>query len=252
VDRIASVKVNLADMGSKISKSGSVSLSCHFYDKNGAEITRDFAGEKVVVRYTTGKIVPVKYNLIGAPADGYYVVSHLPSVTSVTLTGDAEVINDISSVNLSNISIQGSNKNFTKGVNISDFLPKGVSAVGVSQVDISINISKYATKTVAISQDKLKKTGENTGYLYEYVLSDNNLQIKGTESALGRVTDTSISYSIDVTKLGEGTHKNVKVTFELQEGVTMDNIVTCDVKVTPLATPGENQPQPTEPAEPLE
>lgn len=244
VNRIASVKVNLSDIGSQLSESGSVSLPCHFYDESGVEITGDFDTEKIVVRYTIGKIVPVEYKITGTPADGYFVSSHLPSVTSVTITGDTETINNISSLNLGSISIQGKKQTFTETVMPSNLLPEGVSVVGVSQIDVSVNIGKYSSKMFALDENKLKVSGEKSGYNYSYKLNWDEISLKGTETALKNVTEESVSMSIDVSALGEGTHKNINVTVTLPDGVTKQENVSCTVtvvapetKATPTVAP---------------
>ncbi len=240
VNRIASVKVNLSDIGSQLSESGSVSLPCHFYDKDGIEITGDFESEKVVVRYTIGKIVPVDYKISGTVADGYYVSSHLPSVTSVTITGDTDKVDKISSLNLGNINIQGRKQSFTESITPSDILPEGVSVVGVQQIEVSVNISKYSSKTVSVTGDKLKVSGEKEGYTYTYSLNRNSISLNGTEASLNKISEDSIAFKIDVSSLGAGSHDNVNVSVELPKGVTKNESLTC--KVTVVAPESKNTP----------
>lgn len=255
VEQISAVRVNLADLGSKITKSGTTSLPCRFYNEAGEDISYNFASEKVTVKYTTGKIVPVKYSIAGTPAANYYVASHLPSVTSVTLTGDSDAINKISAINLGNISVQGKNDSFTSSVKISDYLPEDVTVVDVTQIDVKVNISKYSSKTFAVTADKLKIAGEKQEYTYSYTMNSNTISLTGTETDLNKVTDSSVNCLLDVSALAEGTH-TVKISVTLPDGVSLQGEYNCTVVVSkknttvPDSTAATNEPEATPNSEP--
>ncbi len=244
VDQIASVRVNLADMGAEITKSGTTSLVCRFYNEAGEDISYNFDSEKVTVRYTTGKTVPVTYNITGTPAQDYYIASHLPSVTSVTLTGDSDAISKISAINLGSLNVQGASESFSRTVKISDLLPEGVTVVDVSEISVSVNISRYSSKNFAVNTDKLKVSGKSPDYAYSYVLNRDSVNLTGTEAALNKITDSTVTYSIDVSGLKEGSH-SVKISFVLPDGVSLQGEYTCTVTVASAASTNTTEPTTT-------
>ena len=209
------------------------------------------------MKYTTGKVVPVSYTITGTPDSEYYVSSHMPSVSSVVLTGDSAAISDISSINLGDISVQGAKGNFTKTVNINELLPPGVSAAGTETVTVTVNVEQYAVKELGISTDKLRKVGENGDYNYSYSFNSSGISVKGTEAVLNRLEESSLSYSLDVSGKTPGTYE-MEIRFSLPDGVQLQNKYTCVVKIasnytaTPSNSPTETPAAPTPTAAPLE
>lgn len=259
LEQIDSVRANIADAvkPGSISQSGSASLVCRFYNAAGDDISYNFDTEKVTVKYTTGKVVPVTYTITGTPDSEYYVSSHMPSVSSVVLTGDSAAISDISSINLGDISVQGAKGNFTKTVNINELLPPGVSAAGTETVTVTVNVEQYAVKELGISTDKLRKVGENGDYNYSYSFNSSGISVKGTEAVLNRLEESSLSYSLDVSGKTPGTYE-MEIRFSLPDGVQLQNKYTCVVKIssnytaTPSNFPTETPAAPTPTAAPLE
>ena len=274
LDQIDSVRANIGDavkQGS-ITQSGSASLVCRFYNANGDDISYNFDTEKVTVKYTVGKIVPVTYTITGAPDSDYYVASHTPSVASVVLTGDASAIGSLSAIDLGDISVQGATGNFTKTVNVNQLLPDGVSVSGTDSVTVTVNIEPYATKELSVSADNVRKVGEDSSYTYSYSLNSSSITVKGTSAVLDRLEVSALSYSLDVGGKGPGTHE-LEIKFSLPDGVLLQSRVTCTVTITRTntntataapsdtpaatatpeeATPTPLEPEPTESPEPTE
>ncbi len=260
LDQIDSVRANLADAvkPGSISQSGTANLVCRFYNAAGDDISYNFDTEKVTVRYTTGKVVPVKYTITGSPDRDYYVASHTLSVTSLVLTGDDEAVSRISSVDLGNISVQGAKETFTRTVAIGDMLPEGVAASGVDAIDVRVNIEPYAVKELNISASNLKKVGENADYSYTYTMNSSRVSVKGSSASLSRLEENSLSYSLDVNGRFPGVYE-MEIRFHLPDGVQLQGRYTCTVQIeskrtalpssspteAPTASPTILPPEPT-------
>lgn len=237
LDQIDSVKVNIADAvkAGSISQSGSASLVCRFYNAEGEDISYNFDTEKVTVKYTTGNIIPVTYTITGTPDRDYYVSSHTVSASSVVLTGDSSVLSKISSIDLGDINVQGAKENFTKTVNINELLPEGVSASGTEVVTVTVNIEQYSVKELNIHTDKLRKVGENGDYNYAYSFNSSKVMVKGTASAINRLDENTLSYSLDVSGRTPGTHE-LEMKFNLPDGVQLQGRYTCTVTIENRST----------------
>lgn len=247
LDQIESVRANIGDAvkAGSISQNGSVSLVCRFYDANGDDISYNFDTEKVTVKYTTGRIIPVTYTITGTPDRDYYVSSHKPSAASVVLTGDSAAIDKISSIDLGDISVQGAKSNLTKTVNINELLPKGVSAAGTESITVTVDVEQYSVKELNISADKLKKVGENGDYTYSYSFTESRIAVKGTQAVLNRLEEASLSYSLDVSGRTPGTYE-LEIKFNLPDGVQLQNRYVCVVKIeTSSRETPDTSPTPT-------
>ena len=247
LDQIESVRANIGDAvkAGSISQNGSVSLVCRFYDANGDDISYNFDTEKVTVKYTTGRIIPVTYTITGTPDRDYYVSSHKPSAASVVLTGDSAAIDKISSIDLGDISVQGAKSNLTKTVNINELLPKGVSAAGTESITVTVDVEQYSVKELNISADKLKKVGENGDYTYSYSFTESRIAVKGTQAVLNRLEEASLSYSLDVSGRTPGTYE-LEIKFNLPDGVQLQNQYVCVVKIeTSSRETPDTSPTPT-------
>lgn len=238
LDEISKVQVNLADgfEAGSIASDGSTSLVCRFLNAEGEDISYKFDTEKVTVRFTTGKIVPVRYTITGTPADNYYVASHSASANTVILTGDAKVLAGISGINLGTISVQGASSSFERSIGISSVLPSGVAAYGMESISISVNIQPYGTKKLSLDPEKLVKTGESALYNYEYAILSNEVTVRGKAADINALQADSVQYSVDVSGMEPGSYE-LLLQFTMPDNIRATDTVKCRVTITLAATP---------------
>ena len=233
LDQIASVKANLADTlkPGSVTDDGSASLVCRFYNAEGDDISYNFDSEKVLVRYTTGKVVPITYTITDIPANGYYVESDKISVANAILSGKKDRLATINSINLGNISVAGASATFEKTFDISDRIPDGVTLKTANQVTVTIEIAAYVTKDISLNTDKLRKIGENNSYSYKYELEDAKVTVRGSAKKIEALQDGAVSYSVDVSALAAGNGR-AEIKFNLPEGITVLGTHYCKVEVS--------------------
>lgn len=249
LDEIDKVEVNLADSfeAGSIKADGATSLVCRFINAAGDDISYLFDTEKVTVRFSVGKIVPIQYALTGTPAANYYVASHSASPNTVTLTGAAATLANINAIRLENISVQGLSASFERELKLSSYLPAGVTAHNAETVRVSVNIQPFGTKTLSLDPAKLIKTGENAAYQYEYQLLQNEVTVRGKAADINALQADSVKYSVDVTDRTDGTYE-LEVQFTGTENLYIVGTVQCRVTVTPVTTPSPSEteaPSPT-------
>lgn len=233
LDQVKSVKVNLADTIKKgsVTNDGSISLVCRFYNEDGDDISYNFDTEKVVVRYTTGKIIPISYTITDNPANGYYVESDKISTENAIISGTKEKLDLINKINLGQISVAGANATFTKKFDISDKIPADVILKEPAEVTVTISIAKYETKEISINPDKLRKIGENSSYTYKYSLDTTKVVVRGAADKIKDLQEGAVSYSVDVSNAKKGV-QNLDIRFNLPEGISTQGTYRCRVEVS--------------------
>lgn len=232
LDQVKTVKVNLGDTLKKgsVTNDGSISLVCRFYNENGDDISYNFDTEKVVVRYTTGKVIPISYTITDNPANGYYVESDKISAAKAIVSGTKEKLAQINGINLGQISVAGANATFTKKFDISDKIPSDIILKEPAEVTVTITIAQYETKEITLNPDKLRKIGENSENSYKYTLESAKATLRGSAEKIKELQDGAVSYSVDVSNAKNGV-QYVEIRFNLPEGISTQGTYRCKVEV---------------------
>lgn len=200
------------------------------YDNDGNVIKTDhvtMSSKKVQVTVDIAqeKEVPVELGKIGNPPEGYEVKSTLLSTNKVKLVGSSDVLATIDKITLSDdIDISKETENYSKTIDLTKYIPEGVTISGGSNVTVEIEISKLATKKITIKSSNIKIINEdNTN---AKVLDSVKFTVQGDSDAISKLKTSDITATINVEKLATGKH-NVVVQLTLPDKV----IVTEEVKV---------------------
>ena len=117
------------DNDGNVIKTGHVTMS-----SKKVEVTVDIAQEKEV---------PVELGKIGNPPEGYEVKSTLLSTNKVKLVGSSDVLATIDKITLSDdIDISKETENYSKTIDLTKYIPEGVTISDGSNVTVEIEISK--------------------------------------------------------------------------------------------------------------
>ena len=115
-------------------------------------------------------------------------------------------------------------KNYSKTIDLTKYIPEGITISGGSNVTVEIEISKLATKKITIKSSNIKIINEdNTN---AKVLDSVKFTVQGDSDAISKLKTSDITATINVEKLATGKH-NVVVQLTLPDKV----IVTEEVKV---------------------
>lgn len=204
------------------------------YDSDGnviktKHVTMSSKQVSVTVEIDREKEVPIEIGDIGTPANGYEIKSTTLSQDKVKLIGDNEVLNHIDNILISDgIDISKAKKKYTQTVDLTKYIPEGVTIHGETSVKIEIEISPLATKNVTIKASDIKLL--NKGDHKVTVLKDVKIILQGESSVISNVTSKQISASIDVDKLSPGKH-SLPVELKVPEGVTVTEEVSAQVEI---------------------
>lgn len=194
-------------------------------DENGDEvemslldIDSQYNSIEVTVNVLSTKEVPLKCSYNGTPAGGKGVLGVKLSEETVELKGAAETLNNITSLDVGPIDISGATEDVKTSVDLSGYLPDGVSLVNSakSKVDVEIEIETNASQTMTLNSSNISYIGLADGEKLTFVTDKTSVLVSGTQSDVESLADSTLRGKIDVTGLSAGTH-TVTVTLNLDD-----------------------------------
>ena len=179
------------------------------------------------------KNIPVHVDVTGDPADGYLVsdITYVPE--TVDIGGDASIIKDITSLDITDVDVSGCTADVETTLDVSKYLPEGVVVTKESAyINVKIAIEKSVTRNITVTTGDIILRGKQSGYSYEMSMGDSNtITVSGISSAVSKVSAKSLKLSIDASKLSYGDNT---ITLSVPDGdkYTVVNTCTVMVKVT--------------------
>lgn len=170
VDEVASAGVTVDVSGA--SASISTNAEIHLYDEEGLDIDLDndltLSIDKVMtsVEILQTKEVPVKIAVTGTPADGYQLSGDTAiEPSSITIAGRRSAIEDVESVSIpsSELDVTGLSKSLVKTVNITQYLPDGVTLADPDSdknIKVTVDIISSGTESAGDAATEAASAGE--------------------------------------------------------------------------------------------
>lgn len=215
------------------------------YDKNGKEVdttrlTLSSSTVTVSAEILNTKEVAVAVKPTGTPADGYTVTAISSDPTTILLKGSKSVLNGINSIEIPDnlISVEGKDKDVKSIIDVSEYIPEGVTLVNPedSSLEITVSIGKIKERVFSISSENIVVTGLSTHTKLEFDLSTIAVYISGLEEDIASLSNENLSGSIDVTYLPIGIHE-VELTVDLDESKYSYLPVKVTVYITDASEP---------------
>ena len=184
-------------------------------DDNGDEIDiskldvdSQYQSIAVTVDVLSTKEVPIKCTTTGSPAGGKSVLGVELSEESVMLKGNAEALNNITSIDVGPIDISGATDDISTSVDLTGYLPDGVFIVNSykTKLSIDIKVETNATSTMTLNSSNITYDGLEDGYTLTFVTDKSSVVVSGTQSDIDTLSGTTLKGKIDVTGLDAGTH----------------------------------------------
>ena len=124
------------------------------------------------------------------------------------LKGNAEALNNITSIDVGPIDISGATDDISTSVDLTGYLPDGVFIVNSSKAKLSIDIKieTNATSTMTLNSSNITYDGLEEGYTLTFVTDKSSVIVSGTKSDIDTLSGTTLKGKIDVTGLDAGTH----------------------------------------------
>lgn len=219
------------------------------YDKDGKEIdttrlTLSNSTVTVSAEILNTKEVAIAVKPTGTVADGYTITSISSNPTTILLKGSKSVLNSINSIEIPDdiISVAGKDKDVKATIDVSEYIPEGVSMVDPEQstVEITVSIGKIKEKVFSIRSENIIVTGLSTHTKLEFDLSTIAVHVSGLEEDIASLSSETLSGSIDVTYLPIGIHQ-VELILDLDESKYSYLPVKVTVFITDASAPEVNE-----------
>lgn len=213
INQIDSVKatINVEGMASTITER--VLLVVCDKDENEVDTTRlDLSMEAVNVTATIldVKVVEIQAEITGTPATGYAYTNVSFSPKTVTVMGSASVLNTVNSIVIPEgiIDISGETETVVQTVDISSYLPDGVSLSDNEdkRIEITVTIEKIGSKILEFPTKNIKIINLSKDYTAEFNDDTISIAVQGLESDLKKLNIDDITVTIDLSGLNEGEH----------------------------------------------
>lgn len=218
LNKIASIKALIDLNNNSLSDAGTYDLdniTVLAYDSKGNIITDiEIVPTTLTASITLdtySKSVPIQVKTTGSLVTGKAIASILinnSNAHSVTIYGDQESINDISSVPVTiNVADQGASG--TKAYNVTINKPNGVRAISETKANITVTFGDEKQKELNISTISHKNLGSG---LTANIIGTNSIPVivKGVQSVIDNVSESNIDAFIDLENYTPGEY-DVKV-----------------------------------------
>ena len=182
-------------------------------DEDGNEIPQDRltlnrTSVAVDVTVTMGKSVPLKFVTNGTPADGYRFKEAECSVSNVNLVGSSEALASISELEItgSQMNIAGASSNVAASVDLSKFLPEGVSLASdqSKQISVTLVIEGRTAKTFAVPVKNITVKNLPSNYKLDFNADTVTVNLLGFEEDFADINPDDITGTIDASSFNPG------------------------------------------------
>lgn len=208
------------------------------YDDKGqviesTQIDLDESSINVFIKLWKLKTVKVNLSFDGEPEEGYLLASFDYEPKTVRVAADEEIYDDLESLDLVSVDLEGLNNNYEKDIPISsDSFPDGVIlAEPLNSIKVNAKIEKIIDRKMVFSKKDIDvKNG--SGYHVEYDSNNRyNIDINGGNTLVKKMTINDFDPWIDLSGLEEGEH-TVKIHVKKVKGITVEDVSSIVVHLT--------------------
>lgn len=246
VSKIVTAKVNVdvTESSSDVATYGTVRL----YDKDGVEIKSDLLVKStdkvhINVNVVPTKYVPVKYQLMGIPAEGYDVVEDgiTCDIMTVLIAGETEALRDVDEIVISGeeLSIEGASGEQEFVIALKNYLPNNI-ILGDKEYDgkvtIKVPVEEIVTEVVELLQSNITIENIPAGMHVNLVEVPDytELEVTGVVSKVREVMTEGLSAVVDMNEVLPGTGLSIwqEGTYEVEVALNVpENVEHTSIRV---------------------
>lgn len=168
------------------------------------------------------KDVPLEFTATGTVAKNYMIEGIKYAPDTVRIKGEASVLNTVSKITVPAevLDVTDATEDVKTTVDISSYLPGGVSLVLASdaRIEVTVKIEALVEKTFEIPVSALTVENLPENYETSFLVDELTVEIAGAESDMKKLSEGDIQGVIDASGLEIGEH-NVTVAILLDENL---------------------------------
>ena len=189
----------------------------------------------VSVQILGTKIIPVKCETTGIPADGYQFVGLEYAPETIAIKAEPSVLNNVHQITIPGeaINLEGATGDVENNIDITAYLSDmGVSLVNPEENKIAVKalVERLERKTYNLPIDAITINNPPEEYEVSYGSTEISVPIRGRSSELAELAAEQIHASIDLEGLEVGTH-SVTVEIVVDERFQLLGMVTLRVHI---------------------
>jgi len=246
----ATAEASIAGMSGSISTTSVI----RYYDKDGEQLdasrlTGNISAVSIKVELLATKMLPLKFNTTGVPADDYGISGELTADREeILVAGKASTLANLNSVSVpaAAIDVTGKSVTFTAVVDLNKYLPDNVRLAEEEfdgKISVEVPIGKMEVRTLAVpkssltitgvdeEKQKVTMTGTTDTIEVEFKGMPDDLDDLKAEDVKGTIAVDAFAAQKNLTVLKAGVY-DIPVQFELPEGIlAADDKFTVECRI---------------------
>ncbi len=243
IDRAVAI-VNVEGMSADMTDSVIPTL----YDEAGNEVERseltfNIQNVMVEVEILDTKDVTLNFQTTGTLAEGYEYVGVEYSPQTVKVKGVSSVLNTMNSIVVPPevLDMTGAMGNLEKEVDVSAYLPEGITLVDEAQskIYVVVKVEKHERRVFEVPTANITATHLADRYDVKFLKDTVKVEIEGLASELDKLDASTITGNIDVSGMAEGEH-TVALELDIDSQFKMAKNVTVAIEIVSVEDAAEN------------
>jgi len=235
IGQISQIGVEIDVSGLDSNESGRAELK--YFDANGNafvisdnRVSKSFDNVGYSLVMLNGRTLALNFDVGGTAAQGYKFTGAESTTKSIQVRGQPEVLEGLDSITVpaSALSVEGATGDVNITVDIKNFLPANVTAVGDTKVNVTLKVEALDKKSLTLTVNDLNIVGAKPGVATNIVPEKITVVVSGLSANLESVTNTDLKATLDVSEMNSGSNTG-SLKFEPATGLSVDSYTPFEV-----------------------
>ena len=235
IGQISQIGVEIDVTGLDSNESGRAELK--YFDANGNafvisdnRVSKSFDNVGYSLVMLNGRTLALNFDVGGTAAQGYKFTGAESTTKSIQVRGQPEVLEGLDSITVpaSALSVEGATGDVNITVDIKNFLPANVTAVGDTKVNVTLKVEALDKKSLTLTVNDLNIVGAKPGVATNIVPEKITVVVSGLSANLESVTNTDLKATLDVSEMNSGSNTG-SLKFEPATGLSVDSYTPFEV-----------------------
>lgn len=237
IGQISQVGVEIDVTGLDSNDSGNAKLQ--YFDANGntfiisdSRVSKSFDDVDYDIVMLNGRTLALNFDVGGEAAEGYRFTGAESGTKSIQVRGMPEVLDGLGSITIpaTALSVEGATSDIITTVDIKDFLPENVEAVGETKITVTLKVEALDRKTLTLTISDLEVEGARPGVTTNIVPERIMVVVSGLTANLESITGADLQATLDIGNMVSGGNTG-SLTFNLPEGLHVDSYTPFEVLI---------------------
>lgn len=235
IGQISQIGVEIDVTGLDSNESGRAELK--YFDANGNafvisdnRVSKSFDNVGYSLVMLNGRTLALNFDVGGTVAQGYKFTGAESTTKSIQVRGQPDVLEGLDSITVpaSALSVEGATGDVNITVDIKNFLPANVTAVGDTKVNVTLKVEALDKKSLTLTVNDLNIVGAKPGVATNIVPEKITVVVSGLSANLESVTNADLKATLDVSEMNAGSNTG-SLKFEPATGLSVDSYTPFEV-----------------------